>query len=47
LHALAKHDEDLENQMEDLAAEMSEEADSRNGFIECHFSEVGTDRTWL
>jgi len=42
-----EHDEDLENQMEDLAAEMSEEADSRNGFIECHFSEVGTDRTWL
>mgnify|MGYP003630945105 CR=1 FL=1 len=42
-----KHDEDLENQMEDLAAEMSEEADSRNGFIECHFTEVGTDRTWL
>ena len=36
-----EHDEDLENQIEDLAAEMSSEADSRNGFIECHFSEVG------
>ena len=42
-----EHDEDLENQMENLAAEMSSEADSRNGFIECHFSEVGTDRSWL
>jgi hypothetical protein len=42
-----EHYEDLENQIEDLAGEMSSEADSRNGFIECHFSEVGTDRTWL
>lgn len=42
-----EHDEDLENQIENLAAEMSSEADSRNGFIECHFSEVGTDRSWL
>ena len=42
-----EHDEDLENQIEDLAAEMSNEADSRNGFIECHFSEVDTDRSWL
>jgi hypothetical protein len=42
-----ENDEDLENQIEDLAAEMSEEADSRNGFIECNFSEVGTDRSWL
>jgi hypothetical protein len=42
-----EHDEDLENQIEDLAVEMSSEADSRNGFIECHFSEVGTDRSWL
>ena len=42
-----EHDEDLENQIEDLAGEMSSEADSRNGFIECHFSEVGTDRSWL
>jgi len=40
-------DEDLEKQIEDLAAEMSGEADLRNGFIECHFSEVGTDRSWL
>lgn len=42
-----ENDEDLENQIEDLAAEMSSEADTRNGFIECHFSEVGTDRSWL
>ncbi len=41
-----ENDEDLENQIYDLAAEMSSEADSRNGFIECHFSEVGTDRSW-
>lgn len=40
-------DEDLEKQIEDLAAEMSGEADLRNGLIECHFSEVGTDRSWL
>ena len=39
--------EDLENQIENLAAEMSSEADSRNGFIVCHFSEVGTERSWL
>jgi len=36
-----ENDEDLENQIYDLAAEMSSEADSRNGVIECHFSEVG------
>jgi DNA invertase Pin-like site-specific DNA recombinase len=41
-----ENEEDLENQIYDLAAEMSSEADSRNGFIECHFSEVGTDRSW-
>ena len=41
-----ENDEDLENQIDDLAAEMSSEADSRNGFIECHFSEVGIDRSW-
>lgn len=40
-------DEDLENQIEELASQMSNEADLRNGFIECHFSEVGTDRSWL
>ena len=40
-------DEYLEKQIEELAAEMSNEADFRNGFIECHFSEVGTDRSWL
>jgi len=28
-----EHDEDLENQIENLAAEMSSEADSRSGFI--------------
>ncbi len=39
-------DEDLENQIYELTSEMSNEADSRNGFIECSFSEVGTDRSW-
>jgi hypothetical protein len=39
-------DEDLEKQIYDLAAEMSHEADLRNGFIECSFDEVGTDRSW-
>jgi len=39
-------DEDLENQIHELAAEMSGEADMRNGFIECHFTEVGTERSW-
>jgi hypothetical protein len=32
-----ENDEGLENQIYDLAAEMSSEADSHNGFIECHF----------
>ena len=39
-------DEDLETQIYDLSAEMSHEADLRNGFIECSFTEVGTDRSW-
>lgn len=39
-------DEDLENQIYDLASEMSREADLRNGFVECSFTEVGTDRSW-
>lgn len=39
-------DEDLENQIYDLAAEMSREADLRNGFVECSFTEVGADRSW-
>ncbi|MCG7920490.1 MAG: helix-turn-helix domain-containing protein [Candidatus Thiodiazotropha lotti] len=39
-------DEDLEKQIYDLAAEMSREADLRNGFVECSFTEVGTDRSW-
>ena len=39
-------DEDLENQINDLASEMSSEADFRNGFVECSFTEVGTDRSW-
>ena len=38
--------EDLERQIYDLTAEMSEEADSRNGFVECSFTEIGTDRSW-
>ncbi len=40
-------DKDLEAQIEDLASEMSSEADLRNGFIECNFSEVGTEQTWF
>ena len=40
-------DNDLEKQIDDLASEMSNEAELRNGFIECHFTEVNTDRTWL
>lgn len=39
-------DEDLERQVYDLSAEMSQEADLRNGFVECVFTEVGTDRSW-
>lgn len=39
-------DEDLEQQIDDLVAEMSQEADLRNGTIECSFTEVGTDRSW-
>lgn len=39
-------DEDLERQIDDLAVEMSQEADLRNGSVECSFTEVGTDRTW-
>jgi len=39
-------DEDLERQIDDLAVEMSQEADVRNGFVECSFTEIGTDRTW-
>lgn len=39
-------DEDLERQIYDLVAEMSQEADLRNGCIEYSFSEVGTDRSW-
>ena len=39
-------DEDLENQIYDISSEMSNEADLRNGFTECSFSEVGTDRSW-
>jgi hypothetical protein len=41
-----ENEHDLERQIDDLAAEMSSEANSRNGFIECNFSEVGTDRSW-
>ena len=39
-------DKDLEKQIVDLAAEMSFEADLRNGYVECDFTEVGTDRSW-
>ena len=39
-------DEDLENQIYDLAAEMSREVELRNGFVECSFTEAGADRSW-
>ncbi len=41
-----ENDEDLENQIHALASDMSNEAEMRNGFIECDFTEVGTDRSW-
>lgn len=41
-----ENDPDLESQIEQLTVNMSNEADSRNGFIECHYTEIGTDRTW-
>ncbi|EGY29315.1 Site-specific recombinase protein, partial [Candidatus Regiella insecticola 5.15] len=39
-------DKDLEEQICDLCEEMAREAESHNGFIECHFTEVGSDRSW-
>lgn len=39
-------DEDLERQIYDLSAEMNHEADLRNGWTECSFTEVGIDRSW-
>ncbi len=39
-------DTDLENQIYELADEMSHQADSRNCFIEVDFQEIGTDRHW-
>ena len=40
-------DEDLERQIYELANEMESVASLRNGFTECSFVEVGTDRSWL
>ena len=40
-------DEDLERQIEELADEICREASMRNGWAECGFSEIGTDRCWL
>jgi hypothetical protein len=40
-------DEDLERQIYELADEMESVASLRNGFTECSFAEVGTDRSWL
>ncbi len=37
---------DLDQQIYDLSAEMASEAGLRDGFIECDFNEVGTDRSW-
>lgn len=39
-------DSDLERQIEELTVNISNEADLRNGFIECHYTEVGSERTW-
>ena len=39
-------DKDLEKQIYDLANGMDSVADMRNGFVECDFTEVGTDRSW-
>lgn len=41
-----ENDEDLERQIDNLSSDMDNEADLRDGFIECTFSEVGTDRYW-
>lgn len=39
-----RDDEDLEEQVNTLAAEMNQVADTRHGFVECEFLEVGTER---
>ena len=41
------NEEDLQKQVYDIAAEMESQADMRNGFIECSFDEIGTDKNWL
>lgn len=41
-----KSDEDLEDQIYSLANEMESIADTRNGYTESSFSEVGTDKSW-
>ena len=39
-------DKNLERKIYDLSVEMNHEADLRNGFVECSFTEVGTARSW-
>lgn len=39
-------DKDLERQIYNLSSEMEREADLRNGWTECGFREVGTERSW-
>lgn len=41
-----KDDEDLENQIDELAQDIAHEVDSRNCFPELDFQEIGTDRSW-
>ena len=36
----------LRSLMQENWLRMASEADLRNGFIECDFNEVGTDRSW-
>lgn len=41
-----KDDEDLEEQIYELAQEMNYQADLRNCFVEVDFQEIGTERHW-
>lgn len=41
-----KDDKDLERQINDLSADMSQTAELRNGFVERCFTEVETGRSW-
>ncbi|WP_345860577.1 recombinase family protein [Shewanella algae] len=39
-------DQDLDDQVQDLAMEINHAAEIHNGFVQFDFSEVGTGRTW-